>query len=239
MQIEVVYATPGLSMAGSPMTHFLHIRVDNTVYFVHLFTYQEPSTRSQVIILGYQREGMDTLFIHIPYEDDIFAWAARHMGAESGPELFVLIDGERHAVDFNQLRVIETSALVGPVWCPVANMVRERPYGPGGKEIRRGSRHFAPGAKLYCYPALWGDGYERIQVVGRHWASHRYVKMIVNEKWLTNWRVQLVYSPHVIHELWPVWDGTERSHERAQEIADFMNVRVRERERDKSAEDGE
>ncbi len=74
-------------------------------------------------------------------------------------------------------------------------------------------------------------------MVGRHWASHRYVEMIVNEKWLTNWRAQLVYSPHVIHELWPVWDGTERSHERAQEIADFMNVRVQERERDKSAED--
>ena len=139
MQLEVVYATPGLSMAGSPMTRFLHIRVDNTVYFVHLLSYQEPSTRSQVIILGYQREGMDTLFTHIPYDDDTFAWAARQMGDESGPELFVLIDGKRHAVDFKQLRVIETATMVDPVWCPVANVVRERPYGPGGKETRRGS----------------------------------------------------------------------------------------------------
>ncbi len=130
MQIEVVYATPGLSMAGSPMTRFLHIRVENTVYFVHLFSYQEPSTRSQVIILGYQREGMETLFIHIPYEDDMFAWAARQMGAESGPELFVLIDGERHAVDFKQLRAIETArwlaryGVPSPTWCVSVHTVR-------------------------------------------------------------------------------------------------------------------
>jgi hypothetical protein len=52
-----------------------------------------------------------------------------------------------------------------------------------------------------------------------------------------NWRAQLVYSPHVIRELWPQWDGTERSHERAQEIAGFMNAREKERERDKSTED--
>jgi len=39
----------------------------------------------------------------------------------------------------------------GPIWCPVAHMVAERPYGPGGGETKRGSRHFAPGAKLYVH----------------------------------------------------------------------------------------
>ena len=149
----------------------------------------------------------------------------------------MLIDGERHAVDVEQLRAIDTATMVGALWCLVANVVRERPYGPGGKAIRRGNKHFAPGAKVYCYPAQWGDGYERIQVLGRHRATHRYVKMIVSEKWLTNWRAQLAYSPHVIRELWPQWDGTERSQEKAQGIADAMNFRVKERERDKSAED--
>ena len=118
-------------------------------------------------------------------------------------------------------------------------MVSGRQHGPGGKETRRGSKHFAPGAKLYCFPALWGDGYEQIQVLGRHRATHRYVKMIVNEKWLTNWRVQLAYSPHVIRELWPTWDGTQHSHERAQGIVDFMTSRVMERERQMSSGGGE
>jgi hypothetical protein len=239
MRAEIVFATPGISMAGGPMTRILHVRVDNMVYVVHLLSYREPSTRSQITVVGYRRDNMDMLFTHIPYEDDTFALAARQMCNEEAADLFVLIDGEREPVDFKQLREIETATKVEPVWCPVANMVRERPYGLDGRETRRGSKHFAPGAKLYCFPALWGDGYKQIQVIGRHRATHRYVKMIVNEKWLTNWRVQLAYSPHVIRELWPTWDGTQHSHERAQGIVDFMTSRVMERERQMSSGGGE
>jgi hypothetical protein len=76
-------------------------------------------------------------------------------------------------------------------------------------------------------------------VIGRHRATHRYVKMIVNEKWLINWRVQLAYSPHVIRELWPGWDGTEQSRGQAQEIVDFMTARVKERVGQVSSSDGE
>ena len=39
----------------------------------------------------------------------------------------------------------------GPIWCPVAHMVRARPYGPGSTETKHGSRHFAAGAKLYVH----------------------------------------------------------------------------------------
>ena len=34
----------------------------------------------------------------------------------------------------------------GPSWCAVANVVEDRPFGPGGVETRHGTRHFAPGA---------------------------------------------------------------------------------------------
>lgn len=40
-------------------------------------------------------------------------------------------------------------------WCLVGNVVEERPCGEGGKEIRRGTRHFAPGAKVHCLPAVF------------------------------------------------------------------------------------
>jgi len=238
MRAEIVFATPGISMAGGPMTRILHVRVDNMVYVVHLLSYREPSARSQITVVGYRRDDIDMLFTRVPYEDDTFACAARQICDGETADLFVLIDGAREPVDFKKPREIETATMVEPVWCPVANMVRERPYGPGGREIRRGSKHFAPGAKLYCFPALWGDGYVQIQVIGRHRATHRYVNMIVNEKWLTNWRVRLAYSPHVIRELLPLWDGTERSRERAQEIVDFMTSRVKERAGQASSSDG-
>ena len=228
MHTEIKYTTDGLSIGGAGSTRFVQIVVGNTIYFLHGLDYWRSGSQ-ETIILGYQRDGVDMLFTHIPYEDDTFVWAAGQFGDEPTAQLFVLVDGERQAVEIGRLRKIETATMVGPVWCPVANMIRERPYGPGGREMRRGSKHFAPGAKLYCYPALWGDGYEQIQVLGRHRASHRYVKMIVSEKWLVNWRAELVYSPHLIRELWPAWDGTAESHERAQRIADMMNLRVQER----------
>jgi len=236
---EIVRMTDGFVIGDAPSVELLQIRVNDIVYFVHTIYRWQTNPIDQVIFLSYWRNGTEIQFTHIPYNDDTFAWAAREMHEEPTTELLVLIHGERQAVDFKQLRETDTATMVGPVWCPVANMVRERPYGPGGRETRRGSKHFAPGAKLYCFPALWGDGYEQIQVIGRHRATHRYVKMIVNEKWLTNWRAQLAYSPHVIRELSPIWDVTARSRARAQEIADFMNVRVQERERDKSADNGE
>jgi hypothetical protein len=114
----------------------------------------------------------------------------------------------------------------GPVWCVVANVVAERPYGEGGTETRRGTKHFAPGAKLYCLPPLWGDGYEKINVVGRHRGSHRYVTMVVRSRWLTNWRAALVYSPHVIGALAGHWDGSERSKTRAEVLVETMLART-------------
>ena len=50
----------------------------------------------------------------------------------------------------------------------VANVVHERPYGPEGAEIRRGTKHFAPGAKVYVFSFFWGMGGEQVTVIGRH-----------------------------------------------------------------------
>jgi len=108
-----------------------------------------------------------------------------------------------------------------PIWCIVANVIHERWYGEGGKEMCKGTKHFAPGAKVYCSRALWGDGYEKVQVIGRHRGSHRFVKMIVSSKYLTNWRVELVYSPHVIRELEGHWDGSQKSKEMAGKIVSW------------------
>jgi hypothetical protein len=96
-------------------------------------------------------------------------------------------------------------------------MVRERPYGPGGVETKRGSRHFAPGAKLYVHRYIGFK--DQVEVVGRHRASHRYVNMIVSASWLTNWRAELVYSPRVIATLWPIWNASPGSKARAEKWA--------------------
>ncbi len=80
-----------------------------------------------------------------------------------------------------------------PVWCVVANVVVGRPYGPGGTERRRGTKHFAPGAKVYIFKPLWdwfpyGGGASHLMVIGRARKTHRYIAIVARSAWLTNAR---------------------------------------------------
>lgn len=90
-------------------------------------------------------------------------------------------------------RAPSAESSVQPVWCAAAKVVEERRVGPGGGEVRRGTRHFAPGAKVYCAPLSYGP--DHLIVVGHHRGSHRYATLVVRRRWLTDWRVELVYSP--------------------------------------------
>jgi len=89
-------------------------------------------------------------------------------------------------------------------WCLVGNIVQARYFGEGGLTIKQGTKHFPPGAKVYCLPCQWGDGYEQIVVIGRHRGSHRFCTMVVSCHYITNWRAKLVYSPEV-HRLMDEW----------------------------------
>ncbi len=120
------------------------------------------------------------------------------------------------------LQVAEAEAEADPIWCLVANVAKEIEFGEE-KQIKSGIKHFPAGAKVYCFPPLWGDGYERIKVIGRHRGSHRYATMVVQSKHLTNWRAKLVYSPFISKQLKGRWDGSEKSRELATKLADSIN----------------
>jgi hypothetical protein len=84
-----------------------------------------------------------------------------------------------------------------PIWCVVANVVTERPYGPDGAEIRSGTKHFRPGAKLHIIDT-YGGMCEYVIAIGHHRGSNRYSRMVVSVRHLENFRVKLAYSPQVI-----------------------------------------
>lgn len=112
-----------------------------------------------------------------------------------------------------------------PAWCVAANVVMERAYGPGGAETRRGTRHFAPGAKVFVYAFFWGMAGESVTVMGRHRKSHRFIQLSMSAKHLANWRAELVYSPTVAKvirenaEFGSLQAGSDRARLRAEEIA--------------------
>lgn len=133
------------------------------------------------------------------------------------------------------------------IWCLVAN-VRDYPvddYFKVVKTKRRGTKHFGPGTRVYVYPIQWGDGWERVVVIGRKKGSKRLIRKIMAGDMLDNYRLKKVYSPTVIswmcgkrfeqirnraNEPWggdefPYggWDDTERSKHEIEEMVDSWN----------------
>jgi hypothetical protein len=87
--------------------------------------------------------------------------------------------------------------MIEPIWCVVANVVTERTFGPGGADVRSGTKHFRPGARLYIIDAYSGTC-ENVIGIGHHRGSNRYCRMVVPVRFLENFRVKLAYSPEVI-----------------------------------------
>ena len=88
-----------------------------------------------------------------------------------------------------------------PQWCLVGNIVNKRVSGEKGQETKHGTKHFSPGTKIYAFPAQWGDGYEKVIVVGRHRGSKDFVTMVIRSDWVTNWRAKMIYNPEVLRRM--------------------------------------
>src|SRR5437762_2146406 len=91
-------------------------------------------------------------------------------------------------------------------WCLVGNVIEEHAFGEA-KEIRRGSKHFTPGTKVYCLPSQWGDGYEKAVVVGLARGSRRWVTVVMPTDLITNWRAKVVYKPAVLRRIREGFNG--------------------------------
>ncbi|MFI5532124.1 hypothetical protein ACIA8O_26675 [Kitasatospora sp. NPDC051853] len=97
-----------------------------------------------------------------------------------------------------------------------ANIVEFVAQGPGGLEVRRGTRHFPPGAKVWVVPQTW-DWTDRLRVVGRHWGRfNRYIAVVMRKDRLENVRVRAVHSPALARALdgatWrPLWGSAEEA----------------------------
>lgn len=107
--------------------------------------------------------------------------------------------------------VIMTNDGTGPEplgLCVVANVARVTTHGDGGRELRVGLRHFAPGAKVWIAPPRWDPWDPGVTVVGRHRGNHRrYVAVVVQRRFLEDLRVRGVYSPTLLAKLGGGWNA--------------------------------
>jgi hypothetical protein len=90
----------------------------------------------------------------------------------------------------------ENKSAVEGIWCVVANVKREHPFGPGGTEQRSGTRQFRGGTKIYiagCYAGTC----DSVTAIGLHRKSRKFIRCVVDVNHVENFRVKLVYHPKV------------------------------------------
>lgn len=112
------------------------------------------------------------------------------------------------------------------VMCLVGNIVTSRTVGEE-KVIKHGTNQFSPGAKVYCYPAQWGDGYERVKVIGTHRKSKKKIVAVVASKYISNWRVKRVFHPFVVAVMKNdrAWTDSVANDHKLEEMAKWLNER--------------
>jgi len=91
----------------------------------------------------------------------------------------------------------------------------------------RGTNRLGPGSKIYMYPALWGDGYKSIKVVGKDIESNKFIEIVINHKWLTNFRVEKVSKVDLISRFIEHYDESETCNKELTEIAQLLEEKER------------
>ena len=117
----------------------------------------------------------------------------------------------------------EQSEDLSPAWCLIGNVVDQHVYGEA-KEIRRGSKQFTPGTKVYCLPAQWGDGYEQIVAIGIARGSRRLITVVTKASHITHWRAKVVYKPAVLRRLKKGFDEFDRQWESQDEVEAWVKI---------------
>lgn len=130
--------------------------------------------------------------------------------------------GVRHHLCGQKLNLVGVTDQVKPIWCLIANVVSRRPALQGQPDTLAGTKQFAPGTKVYCFPPLWGVGYERVTVLGKPRRKSGLIKIVIPSARLENFRVKMVYSPSVIDRFAGAWDGSDESRKLANALSELM-----------------
>lgn len=81
--------------------------------------------------------------------------------------------------------------------CLIGNIINKHYYGQN-KEIRKGSKHFGPGTKVYIFPEFGGSGHESIRVLGKPRKAKKLINVVIPTRLIENVRIKKVYNKKVI-----------------------------------------
>lgn len=136
---------------------------------------------------------------------------------------FILDRLPKEGIELTQRMIVENESVPVPktLACMAGNIVEEHEFGES-HEIRRGTKHFAPHAKVYCSYAFMGREVQLWKATGKPRKGSRLITVIIDSRLVENLRAEIVYSPSKIDKL--LRDGNYfKSKEEAQNYADSVN----------------
>lgn len=86
------------------------------------------------------------------------------------------------------------------LWCLAGNIVDSHEYGME-HEIRHGTRHFPPGAKVYLLPVYPGMGLHKVSAIGIPRHKRGYIEVVIPIRYVNNFRLQKVFKPAVVQRM--------------------------------------
>ena len=85
-------------------------------------------------------------------------------------------------------------------WCLVGNIVDKRFYGEE-HEIKSGIKLLSPGTKVYIAPHQWGDGGDKLVVLGKPRHKNGFIECIIKREQICNWRLKKIYPSRVLNRM--------------------------------------
>ena len=114
-------------------------------------------------------------------------------------------------------------------YCLVGNIVKQHSFGEN-KNIVFGTKSFSAGTKVYINYAQWGDGLERVVVIGKPRHTRKLKQMIIPLGYIEKFRCQKVFSPAVLTLIncseYTWWGNTEDAKKVASSLAESINERI-------------
>jgi len=82
------------------------------------------------------------------------------------------------------------------VWCLVGNIIDEHFEGEE-KILRKGTKHFRSGTKVYCFPPK-GGSFDKVKVLGKHRKSKRTICVVMPAEHIVDWQIQKVSQTYIL-----------------------------------------
>ena len=111
-------------------------------------------------------------------------------------------------------------------WGLVGNVVESHLFGEE-KETRYGTKSFSGGTKVYVAPAQWGDGFEKVCVIGKPRRTFKLIEIVIKSDNIENFRLKKVFTPAVLKRMsesthtW--WSNTDEDKKGIIALIDSLN----------------